>query len=294
MLTNTATAATPKTRRLDRRVESVKRMKNGLRLNLGYDSDAYLADSTREQAGVSEVGVDDRVIGAYLVETGRNGEKFARITRLDKVLSAETGQAEDAQDTTGQTEENEANMTDQKTAPKTQNINHVIHEALSDPPRRHGVEVRLTNPRTGRPYTGMNLYVPRSVVAAVKAGQTIVGIAEERVGRDDKPYLHLVETTSEQPAEADEERQAGRQNESEPTIIEGASASEGLSDNNRFLMNTDDGHKVVVQASGRSVMYAKSIIKKDARVKVTGVFNDGVNGRGDCVYVDASRVEKAA
>ena len=290
MTTQTTGTATPKARKLDRKVESVERMQNGVRLDLGYDNPAYLADSTSEKSGVSGIAVGDRVIGAYGMETGRDGEKFARITRLDKVVSAGTDRTEDTRDTTSQTKEKEASVTTRKIAPKTQDINHVIHEALNDPPRRHGVEVRLTNPRTGKPYTGMNLYVPGSVIAQVEAGQTIVGVAEERVGRDDKPYLHLVEMTSERSAETTEKPQS----ESESTVVEGVSASEKLSDNNRFLMNTDDGHKVVVQADGHSVRYAKSIVKKDIRVKVTGVFNDGVDGRGDCVYLDASRVEKAA
>ena len=84
MTTQTRTQNTNRqrqTRRLDRKVESVERMKNGVRLDLGYDNPAYLATSVH----ADEPSVGDRIVGAYEMRTGRDGGRYANIVRVEEV-----------------------------------------------------------------------------------------------------------------------------------------------------------------------------------------------------------------
>ncbi len=81
--TESAAPAAPRTRKLDRKVEGVKKMRTGLSLDLGYDASAYLARSVHSGEGV-EVGV--RLVGAYHMDE-RDGETFARVTEVTEVIS---------------------------------------------------------------------------------------------------------------------------------------------------------------------------------------------------------------
>lgn len=88
MTTQTTGTTTPKTRNLNRKVEGVERMKRGVRLDLGYDSPAYLATSVH----ADEPSVGDRIVGAYEMRTGRDGGRYANIVRVEDIRKTEESQ----------------------------------------------------------------------------------------------------------------------------------------------------------------------------------------------------------
>ena len=75
-----ARPASPTARPFSRRVKSAKRMRNGRRINLGYDNDAYLADTVCD----TPIEPGSVLTGTYRVET-RNGQSFARVLSVSGV-----------------------------------------------------------------------------------------------------------------------------------------------------------------------------------------------------------------
>ncbi|MCY4652633.1 MAG: hypothetical protein OXC95_05655 [Dehalococcoidia bacterium] len=198
------------------------------------------------------ISVGDRISGSYVMDE-RDGEQFARITAVDKVSGSAPARSNSGS-----------------------RMRKLRRRVESVEQMKNGLSLDLGHEA--------NAYLPNSLeIEGVEVGMTLVGSYRMATGSDGEKYARIIsidEISGKAEASADAD-----------TSVFTLKATSELSENNRFAGQIADGGKVVVQAMGRCVMYAKSLAKDGAELSVTGTVNSDVSG--DATYIDASRVEKA-
>ena len=250
-------------RKLDRRVETIVVLQTGLSLGLGYDAQAYLAGSVHSPA---DIAVGSRILGTYRMDEGTDGSSFARIMTVENVMSP----AGDDKETSDQ---------EQASAPAAPMSRKLDRRVASVENMRHGRRLNLG-------YES-DAYIANSVYdGAIAVGDRLTGTYRME-GEGDEKFARITElsiATAAKPADAGADEEA---------VALAVTALGKLSANNRFSAQMADGSKVVVQAMGRCVMYAKSLAKDGAELVVTGKVNSDISGQADSFF-DAVRVEKAS
>ena len=274
-MTTKNTATTPKTRKFDgRKVVDIIEAEGHVWLDLGYKNPARLADGVYD----GDISTSDLVSGNYHMASGPGGRPYAEITEVSAVAKPEVAAEPEP-------------VAEEPVAEEAAAPSRVITA---------GVE-RVEAMRTGlKLHIGHDapVYLARSVYEGeVQVGDEITIVARAEEGRDGARFLRAVEVSEivspiaeVQDAPADETEESPSPEAKAMELI--VTAQGAMSKNNRFVGLTDAGERVVVKATGRSVMYARALVKVGALVQASGAYNEQVEGRHR--YFDAYRVEKAA
>ncbi len=268
---NTQTPKNTPVRILDRRVEKIIVRKNGLELDLGHgDVHAYVAG---KNLNGHDIVAGARILGSYRM-TGKPDNRYAEIIEISKIVPADAAMI--AAPRTAATE-----IPAPKTAAlRTRQLRRRV-DAIEN--LRHGDKVSFG-------YTDKLAYVPNKLHSGeLKVGDTVVGLYQIR-GEGDSAYAHVTEISEIIPARVP--RTAEKTVEEIEQVMWLVTATSTLSSNNRFTAEMKNGSKVVVQAMGRCVMYAKSLAKTGAELVITGSRNDNVSGNAD-FFFDAVGVHKS-
>ena len=259
---NTDTTTAAPIRKLDRRVETIVVLQTGLSLGLGYDAQAYLAGSVHDP---DEIAVGSRILGTYRMDEGTDGSRFARIMSVEDIMAP----ADDSKETSDE------GQTASPAAPMSRKLDRRV-ESVGN--MRHGRRLNLGYET--------DAYIANSVYdGAIAVGDRLTGTYRME-GEGDEKFARITELSAVAAASAAD---AGADEEAVALAV---TALGNLSSNNRFSAQMADGSKVVVQAMGRCVMYAKSLARNGAELGVTGRVNREISGQADSFF-DAVRVEKA-
>lgn len=247
-------------------ITAIETMRHGLKLmGEGYEDPAYLPYSLLPEGGVSR---GDTLTGNYEKRDGSDG-RYAHITAVSDIKRAPRAR-------NGRNRRNSGSNGNDR-MPVVRSLDRRVDRIEST---RFGRTLDLGHDDPA--------HLLNSVYdGEITVGDRIVGTYKKMGG--DKPYAQIVKVES--VMSADESADAKTVEAIGQTVLE-ITATSGLSGNNRFSAVASDGSRVVVQAAGRCVMYARSLAKDGAKLMVTGAENSGVSGQAS-LFFDAVRVDKA-
>ena len=238
---------------LNHPVKSVSNMQSGLKLDLGERFPAYLH---RSRAAGHDIVVGSVITGVYDVR-GEGDDRYAHITAISGVTAPATSRSAPSG------------------RPATRKLSRRV-DGLKK--MRTGLELDLGHDAPAF----VSYKTLKDAGVQIDEGDQVIGTYQMQGGE----YARIVSVDAvNKPGSA-----AGPQEDADTLSVV---ASGPLSANNRFMAVDEQGKKIVVQAMGRCVMYAKTLAKEGAELLVTGAVNSEIDGAAD-IFIDAVRVDKAS
>ena len=238
---------------LNHTVKFVSNMQSGVKLDLGERFPAYLH---RSHASGHDIVVGSVITGVYDLR-GEGDDRYAHITAISDVVAPATSSRASSD------------------SPATRKLSRRV-DGLSK--MRTGLKLDLGHDAPAF----VSYKTLKDAGLEINKGDQVIGSYQMQDGE----YARIISVDAvNTPGSA-----AGPQ---ENADIVSVIASGPLSANNRFMAVDEQGKKIVVQAMGRCVMYAKTLAKEGAELLVTGTVNSEIDGSAD-IFIDAVRVDKAA